>query len=178
MAEILVAELHGRLLRRVSSKRHYQCLGVAARDLRRSNVLLGKVGKRLQLLDTASSVCRHITMAYAKSLYDEVDAYCSKHDPPLPAATGAATAPTPTTDTSHRATSMTTSIADFLELPVPVIEYVAPAPDVTNTEPDPETEHATSAPVIEYIAPSPAVSYPFGSGNSRSRGFGADTRAD
>ena len=32
MAESLVAELHGRLLRRVSSKRHYQGLGVAARD--------------------------------------------------------------------------------------------------------------------------------------------------
>ena len=122
-------------------------------------MVLGKVAKRLHLLDTAYSVCRHITMAYAKSLYDEVDAYCSKHDPPLPAATCAATAPTPT-DTSHRATNVTHSIADFLEPPVPVIEYVAPAPDVTCTEPDPVIEHATPAPVIEYIAPSLAVSYP------------------
>ena len=32
MAEILVAELHGRLLRRVRFKRHYQGMGVAARD--------------------------------------------------------------------------------------------------------------------------------------------------
>ena len=41
-----------------------------------------------------------------------------------------------------------------------MIESVAPAPDVTCTEPDPVIEHATPAPVIEYIAPSPAVSYP------------------
>ena len=106
-------ELHGRLLRRVSCKRHYQSLGVAARDLLRSNVLPGKVATTPR---HGFSVCRHITKAHAKSLYDEVDAYCSKHDPPLPAATCAATA-TPTTDTSHRATSMTTSIADFLEPP-------------------------------------------------------------
>ena len=74
-------------------------LGVAARDLLLSNVLLGKVAKRLQLPDTACSVCRHIAMAYVKSLCDEVDAYCSMYDPPPP--------PAPTTDISHRATSMT-----------------------------------------------------------------------
>ena len=67
MAELLVAELHRRLLRRVSSKRHYQGLGVAARDLLRSNVLPGKVTKRLQLFDTAFSVCRHITLTCANS---------------------------------------------------------------------------------------------------------------
>ena len=33
-----------------------------------------------QLLDTACSVCRHTTLAYAISLYDEVDACSSKHD--------------------------------------------------------------------------------------------------
>ena len=31
----------------------------------RSSVLLGTVAKRPQLLDTACSVCRHITLAYA-----------------------------------------------------------------------------------------------------------------
>jgi len=52
-----------------------------------------------------------------------------------------------------------------------VTEYVAPAPDVTYTEPALVIEHVTvdtfaapahlaPAPVIEYIAPSPAVSYP------------------
>ena len=78
MADLLVVELHGRLLSRVSSKRHCQGLGVAARDLLRSNVLLGKVAKRRQFLDTAYSVCRHTTLAYAISLYDEVDA-CSSN---------------------------------------------------------------------------------------------------
>ena len=86
--------------------------------------------------------------------------------------------PAPTTDISHRATSVTNSIADFLDPPVPVIEYVAPAPDATYTEPDPVIEHATLAPVdvctapvgfiehvapapmVECITPSPAVSYP------------------
>ena len=38
MAELLVAELHGRLLRRVSSVRHFEGLRVAALDLLRSNV--------------------------------------------------------------------------------------------------------------------------------------------
>ena len=53
----LMAELlDGRLLRRVSSKRHYQGLGVAAGDILRSNVLPGKVAKRPQLLHTAYSV--------------------------------------------------------------------------------------------------------------------------
>ena len=55
---------------------------------------------------------------------------------------------------------MTTSIVDFLELPVPVIEYVAPAPDVTHTEPNRVIERTTPPPVIQYIAPSPAISYP------------------
>ena len=80
-------------------------------------------------------------------------------------------------DACYTATSITDSIAEFLEPPVPLIEYVAQAPDVTYTEPDPVIEHATlapidvyatpapvielmPAPVIEYIAPSLAVSYP------------------
>ena len=90
-------------------------------------------------------------------MYDEVDAYCSKHDPPPLAATCAATAPAPTTDISHRATSMTNSIADFLEPPVPVIECVAPAPDVTYTEHDPVVEHGTLAPVDVYTTPAPVI---------------------
>ena len=75
-----MAELAGRLLRRVSTKRHYQGLGIAARDLLRAKVLPGKVAKRLQLLDTAYSVCRHITMACADALYEEVNACCLEHE--------------------------------------------------------------------------------------------------
>ena len=105
-------------------------------------------------LGTVATSDHETPLTYSKSFFDVVDAYCSKHDPSLPAATCAATAPTLTTDTSHRATSMTTSIADFLEPPVPV----TPAVDVTYTEPDPAIEHVTPAPVIKYIAPSPAVS--------------------
>ena len=55
-------------------------LGVAARDLLRSNVLPGKVAKRLELLDAAYSVCRHITLAYSNTLYDEVNTCWRKHD--------------------------------------------------------------------------------------------------
>ena len=58
MADLFGMELHGRLLSRVSSKRHYQGLEVAARDLLRSNVLLGKVAKRLQLFDTSRWLAR------------------------------------------------------------------------------------------------------------------------
>ena len=53
-------------------------------------------------------------------------------------------------DASYTVTSMTNSIADFLEPPVPVIEYVAPAPAVT---------FAAPTPVIELVAPAPAVTY-------------------
>ena len=96
MAELLVAELHGRLLRRVSSKRHYQGMGVAARDNDYNSST-----RLIPYVDTSRWYTRnHYMMRF--------DAYCSKHDPPLLAATCAATALTPTTDTSHRATTVTT----------------------------------------------------------------------
>ena len=60
-------------------------------------------------------------------------------------------------DACYTATGMTNSIAEFLEPLVPVIEYVAPTPDVTYTEPDPVIEHATLAPVDVYTTPAPVI---------------------
>ena len=113
MAELLVAELHGRLLRRVSSKRH--------------------------------------TLAYANSLYDEVDACCSKHDHSEPQSREhdhMLESDTLTPVTRYVVQAPSSSCA----APAPEIEHVAPAPDVSSAALA-HTDLVTPAPVTEYSAP-------------------------
>ena len=122
-------------------------LGVAARDLLRSNVLPGKVAKRLQLLDAAYSVCRHITLAYSNALYDEVNACWRKHDHSEPQSR------------DHNHMQKIEKIVEFPKMDpadIPLLgTYSTPAPVV-----DPGLVfHATPAPVIEYLVPVPADIY-------------------
>ena len=119
---------------------HYQGLRVAARDLFRF-----KVAKRLHLLDTAYTVCRHITLAHADALHDEVNACCSKHDHSEPQSR----------EYDHM--REIEKVVEFQEMDpadVPVPEtYSTPAPVV-----DPgRVFHAAPAPVIEYVAPAPVI---------------------
>ena len=59
-------------------------------------------------------------------------------------------------DASYTATSMTNSIADFLE-PLPVIEHATPAPVDDCTVPPRMIEHGAPSPVIDHIAPPSAA---------------------
>ena len=73
-------------------------------------------------------------------------------------------------DPAYSATTMTTSalieyvapapvIADFLELPMPVIEHVMPAPVVNHTAPSATTPAPTDTPVIEHVELAPVIGY-------------------
>mmetsp|Transcript_588 Transcript_588/g.1847 ORF Transcript_588/g.1847 Transcript_588/m.1847 type:complete len:379 (+) Transcript_588:55-1191(+) len=73
MAELLVAQLHGKLLRRVCHEVHYQGLGVAARILCRQGKLPSALAKKLQVPDNAFAVLRHITLPSSEALYETVD---------------------------------------------------------------------------------------------------------
>ena len=119
-----------------SCMQHYQGLRVAARDLLRF-----KVAKRQQLLDTEYTVCRHITLAYANALHDEVNACCSKHDHSEPQSR----------EYDHM--REIEKVVEFQEMDpadVPVPEtYSTPAPG--------RVFHAAPAPVIEYVAPTPVI---------------------
>jgi hypothetical protein len=63
MAELIIAALHGDLLRDIASCTglHFEGLRSAAGFLRRTKLIDGAVSKRLCLFDDAHNVCRHIT---------------------------------------------------------------------------------------------------------------------
>ena len=67
MAEFIIAELHGRLLRSIAeaTSMHFQGLRVAAAHLRRQGLLDSRLAKKLAAVDSAYAVSRHITTVSA-----------------------------------------------------------------------------------------------------------------
>jgi hypothetical protein len=74
MAESIIAELHGRLLRgiAVETSVHYQGLRAAASHLRRSGLLNSRLAKKLAAVDCAFAISRHITAVSAEQCIHEV----------------------------------------------------------------------------------------------------------
>jgi hypothetical protein len=74
MAESIIAELHGRLLRGIAAETavHYQGLRAAAGHLRRAGVLDSRLVKKLVAIDCAYAISRHITAVSAEQCVDEV----------------------------------------------------------------------------------------------------------
>jgi hypothetical protein len=74
MAESIIAELHGRLLRGIATETsvHYQGLRAAASHLRRSGLLSSKLAKKLAAVDCAFAISRHITAVSAEQCVHEV----------------------------------------------------------------------------------------------------------
>jgi hypothetical protein len=67
MAESIIADVHGRLLRGIAEATsvHFQGLRSAAAHLRRAGLLDGKLAKKLATIDCAFAVSRHITSVSA-----------------------------------------------------------------------------------------------------------------
>jgi hypothetical protein len=74
MAESIIAELHGRLLRGIAAETavHFQGLRAAAGHLRRAGVLDSRLAKKLAAVDCAYAISRHITAVSAEQCVDEV----------------------------------------------------------------------------------------------------------
>jgi hypothetical protein len=74
MAESIIAELHGRLLRGIAAETavHFQGLRAAAGHLRRAGVLDSRLAKKLAAVDCAYAISRHITAVSAGQCVDEV----------------------------------------------------------------------------------------------------------
>jgi hypothetical protein len=74
MAESIIAELHGRLLRGIAAETavHFQGLRAAAGHLRRAGVLDSKLAKKLAAVDCAFAISRHITAVSSEQCVDEV----------------------------------------------------------------------------------------------------------
>ena len=80
---------------------------------------------------------------------------CTQTDDEVPAATCAATAPTPVYE-YMAPPRIVTDLESVLEPPVPVV-HTAPAPVIEYVAPAPDVSLATPAPVIEYAAPAHTV---------------------
>ena len=74
MAESIIAELHGRLLRGIAAETsvHYQGLRAAASHLRRTGLLDSRLAKKLAAVDVAFAISRHITVVSAEQCVSEV----------------------------------------------------------------------------------------------------------
>jgi hypothetical protein len=74
MAESIIAELHGRLLRGIAGETavHYQGLRAAASHLRRTGLLDSRLAKKLAAVDVAFAISRHITVVSAEQVVAEV----------------------------------------------------------------------------------------------------------
>jgi colicin import membrane protein len=74
MAESIIAELHGRLLRGIAAETsvHFQGLRAAAGHLRRAGLLDSRLVKKLAAVDCAYAISRHITAVSAEQCVDEV----------------------------------------------------------------------------------------------------------
>jgi hypothetical protein len=74
MAESIIAELHGRLLRGIAAETtvHYQGLRAAASHLRRTGLLDSRLAKKLAAIDGAFAISRHITVVSAEQCVSEV----------------------------------------------------------------------------------------------------------
>jgi hypothetical protein len=74
MAESIIAELHGRLLRGIAAETavHFQGLRAAAGHLRRAGALDSRLAKKLAAVDCAYAISRHITAVSAEQCVDEV----------------------------------------------------------------------------------------------------------
>jgi hypothetical protein len=74
MAESIIAELHGRLLRGIAGETavHYQGLRAAASHLRRTGLLDSRLAKKLAAVDVAFAISRHITVVSAEQCVSEV----------------------------------------------------------------------------------------------------------
>ena len=161
-AELLVAELRGRSLRRVRSKRHYQVWGIGARDLLRSRVFCEAKWRN----DHNSWTQHHLSFdtspwPTADALYDEVNACCSEHE-----RTANESLPQ-----SHEHEHMQI-VGKIVELPEILIVQGFQTSESLRTAPArhmgfAETvevlefpvvvEHVQPAPVVEYVAPAPAI---------------------
>ena len=73
-AEAPIFELHGMLLRSVASatQLHFQGLSQASRYLRARGLVSSSAAKKLQNIDCAYNLCRHITSISSKSFADQV----------------------------------------------------------------------------------------------------------
>jgi hypothetical protein len=74
MAELIIAELHGRLLRGIAAETsvHFQGLRAAAGHLRRAGLLDSRLAKKLAAVDAAFAISRHITVVSAEQCVSEV----------------------------------------------------------------------------------------------------------
>ena len=73
-AEMLIYHLHCSLLRTVASttQLHFQGLAQAARHLRVRGLVSSTVAKKLQNIDGAYNLCRHITSVSSQNFADQV----------------------------------------------------------------------------------------------------------
>ena len=72
----MLAELHGDLLRRLSgvTNEDYEGLGVAARRVAHRGLIDGRMRKRIERIDMAFSVVRHLTGPKVATFWGELDA--------------------------------------------------------------------------------------------------------
>jgi len=75
MVELLIAELHGKSLRCITSARgtHFQGLGAAARSLRAQRHISNKMSNKLLNIDAAFGLSRHITAISVANFLSELD---------------------------------------------------------------------------------------------------------
>ena len=73
-AEALIFELHGKLLRSLSSatQTHFQGLAQASRHLRTRGLISSAAAKKLHNIDGAYNLCRHITTVSSRTFADQV----------------------------------------------------------------------------------------------------------
>ena len=64
MADLLVCDLHAKLVRAISAQQgaHFEGLGAAARHLGRQGLVDSRMKRKLLALEAASNVTRHITV--------------------------------------------------------------------------------------------------------------------
>ena len=97
MADLLVLDLHTRIVRNISKHEaiHFEGLGAAARHMWRKGVFDGRLKKKLLDLEAAYNITRHITAVSADRLAERVATML----PAEPATPNSAT-PDPAADTS------------------------------------------------------------------------------
>ena len=81
--ELLVLQLHGHLLRLIASRSgsHFQGLSQAARCLRQSGQISPNLGKKLQQVDAAYNLIRHITSISVQAFSENIERELSRHVP-------------------------------------------------------------------------------------------------
>ena len=158
----LIADLHGDLLREISALTcvHWQCLGQAARALRKRNIFDGSQAKKLILLDGAYNLSRHITVISSKqfrlSISNTIKIFSGTRQPdntdtaPAPVDEYAVPPPVATYAATASLSAPATPVPP--EKPAPMIKHAAPTPDVTCAVP------ARLAPALDntYVAPANA----------------------